>query len=390
MNKILYYLFNSIYNDGKLTKFLVKRSVIKQIEKIYKQNYLKFEDYSSFYSNFSNINQYLKLSQAAECEIKKQFFKKMALQPAILNECYVIQTIANLFNLNLFVDVDENHENIPVFLLKSIIKRKNGLLENQFPRYIYYNEDKNITLLQYGDSHSIDAIFIKDGYRIRLEIKDIKAKMGEYDLSYEEDGKLIASDNIKKEFPEFLNIIEEFNKENNVYQYLGKNYKIGEKINESSLKDIVFSIFNSKKIDLFLLQASNRIFAIPSLSIFDNITTHGSEIRIAGRNNYEVFTPKNLKDVLIKQNAVFLDDNIVIPFDKTNLIKGRGMDKITRYNINNIYYLKINNIKRENGKVIFNIKNIRQKRPTISIHIYAKLNYNNLFDIKMKLQRKTK
>lgn len=151
----------------------------------------------------SGLREFLELSKAVQAEYAKQFAKDQTLQPAVLNECFVIQTIANLLRLEFFIDVDDNPEIVPAHLLQSLIKAKGGELESQYPRYIYHGPKSGVVLLQYGDSSSIDAIFVSSGHRIRLEIKASRAKMGEFDLDYGEDGKLIASDNIRSNLSGF-------------------------------------------------------------------------------------------------------------------------------------------------------------------------------------------
>src|SRR5690554_2412972 len=112
-NKALILIFNQIYNGGKLTKLITTKKNIKRLDRFYKDNFQLYDDYDTFYSNLdSSLKKVLVLSHAANSEFEKQFKKRQALQPAILNECYVIQTIANLLNLNHFIDADEKQENV--------------------------------------------------------------------------------------------------------------------------------------------------------------------------------------------------------------------------------------------------------------------------------------
>ncbi len=180
-NKAIIFLFNKIYNDGKLTKLIVAKTMIKKLDKFYKENFQLYSKYDDFFASLGNLRKFLDLSLAARAEFEKQFMKKQALQPAVLNECYVIQTIANVLGIKNFIDAYEKQENILAHLLTSLIRAKGGELEGQLTRYIYYGSKSGLVLLQYGDSSSIDAIFVNEGFRIRLEIKDSKAKMGEYD-----------------------------------------------------------------------------------------------------------------------------------------------------------------------------------------------------------------
>ncbi|WP_051622760.1 hypothetical protein [Mycoplasmopsis primatum] len=386
-NKILYSVFNKIYNNGKLTKLITIKKNIKMLENFYKSNFQLYEDYGSFYNDLNqNLKDCLSLSPAASLEFEKQFKKSQALQPSILNECYILQTIANLLNLNKFVDADEKEDSIPKKLLSTIMKAKNGELESQMPRYIYYSDNLDSALLQYGDSASIDSIYIHKGFRIRMEIKDTKAKMGEYDLNYGEDGKLIATEIIKKQISTFVKYIDEFNSQWTIFDHAGRNYKL--KIDITSAQKILESTYKTNKIDLYLLQSSNNssLFALPSNQLLDHINFSGSEIRPAGRNNYDVFTPKNLYEVLNQQNAIINNNNVKILYDEKNIVKGRGMATNTRYNINSIYFLKQKDIKIVNGYVEFDLQKVRQRKPTIAMHVYTTLNLENLSTINNKLK----
>ncbi len=385
-NKALILIFNQIYNGGKLTKLITTKKNIKRLDRFYKDNFQLYDDYDTFYSNLdSSLKKVLVLSHAANSEFEKQFKKRQALQPAILNECYVIQTIANLLNLNHFIDADEKQENVPAHLLASLIKAKGGELEAQFPRYIYHGDNAGVVLLQYGDSASIDSIFVNEGFRIRMEIKDPKAKMGEYDLNYGEDGKLIATDKIENEFPEFVKYINDFNSKWTIFNHAGSNYKLN--IDHESAQEIVDATYKTKKLDLYLLQDSSKIFALPSSHLLDNIDFTGSEIRPAGRNHYAVFTPENLKNTLKKQGAKIEGNQVKMLYEGSKKKKGRGMTTITRYDINSLYFLKIDDIKVGGGYVEFDLTKVRQKKPTISMHAYTVLNPSKLATIYKELNQ---
>ncbi|MCK9329978.1 MAG: hypothetical protein M0Q94_08915 [Candidatus Cloacimonetes bacterium] len=380
-NKALVLLFNKIYNNGKLTSIVASKKDIKNLETFYKNNFQKTDTYSEFIREIGKLGRILNLSKAASAEFEKQFNKRQGLQPSILNECFVIQTIADLLKLDHFIDADEKVENVPVHLLRSLIKARGGELESQYPRYIYHGDKQGVVLLQYGDSASIDAIFVNEGSRIRLEIKDSKAKMGEFDLSYGEDGKLIPSDKIIEEFPAFLKFINKFNSETTVFDQVGRNYKFGKDIDQATAVELVDSTFKTKKIDLYLLQNSSKLFTLPTEYLLDNIDISGSEIRTAGRNHFAVFTPANLLSILNSLNAQINGNQVKLLYDAAREKKGRGMTVITRYDINSLYFLKINNVNINTGFVFFDLKDVEQKKPTISMHVYTILNEKNLAEI---------
>jgi len=384
-NKALILLFNKIYNNGKLTSIVASKKEIKSLETFYKDNFQITDTYSEFICEIGKLGRVLDLSKAANAEFEKQFHKRQGLQPSILNACFIIQTIANLLKLDHFIDADEKVENVPAHLLRSLIQAKGGELESQYPRYIYHGDKQGVVLLQYGDSASIDAIFVNEGYRIRLEIKDSKAKMGEFDLSYGEDGKLIPSEKIVEEYPAFLKFIDKFNSETTVFNQIGRNYKFGKDIDKVTAEELVDSTFKTKKIDLYLLQNSSKLFALPTEYLLDNIDISGSEIRMAGRNHSSTFTPTNLINTLNSLNAQITGTQVKLLYDAVKEKKGRGMTVITRYDINSLYFLKINNVNINAGFVSFDLKDVEQKKPTISMHVYTILNEDNLAEISKKL-----
>ena len=133
----------------------------------------------------------LKSSPAALHEFEKQFTQKKTLQPGILNECFILQTLADKLNLTSCQDM-ETSSSVQV--------------KDKTPRYKYYssNASNNGLLLQYGDPSSTDAVFIKGLDIINIEIKDSNSKLEELDLKYQENGKLSPSNYIKKNVPDYI------------------------------------------------------------------------------------------------------------------------------------------------------------------------------------------
>lgn len=380
VNKTFKFLFNNIYNNGKFTKLVVAKTKIKSLNEYYKKNFEKYTDYSDFLVDLGSLKGELEKSKSALSEFEKQFKRRMALQPAILNECFVAQTLANKLELENFIDADEKQENIPTQLFEALIKAKGGELEAALPRYIYFSNKKGIVLLQYGDSSSIDAVFVKDGYRVRLEIKEEKAKLGEYDLNYDENGKLLPTPNIIDNHSEYIAFIDKFNEETDVFSYIGRNYKIGDQLDDNLLNKIVSSVFDMKKIDLYILQKGNSVFAVPTNNLLSCVDVSESEIRTAGRNSYTVFTPNRLKQLINELGGTIENDIVTLPYVSANATKGRGKDTVTRYKINSLFLVKIENITIHENKVSFNLDKVKQNKATISIHLYATINKNSLAD----------
>lgn len=388
-NKSLEFLFNKIYNDGKLIRLTVAKSKIKALNDFYKKNFESTENYESFILKLGGLLDSLKKSKSAMAEFEKQFNRKMALQPAILNECFVAQTLANVLNLNKFIDADEKRENVPSELFEALIRSKGGNLEPAMPRYIYFSNKKGVVLLQYGDSSSIDAVFVKDGYRVRLEIKEEKAKLGEYDLNYDEAGKLIPTPNILQGHIDYLKFINIFNSKTNVFDYMGRNFKIGEYLDSELLINIVGTVFDLKKIDLYILQNKETIFSVPTKNLLSCVDVNtGSEIRTAGRNHYQVFTPNKLIEYIKLYGGNIVDGIVVLPYLNKNESKARGKSTISRYKINSLFFVKYEDVTIDGPLISFSLNKVRQNKATISIHLYSKINKDALSDSHLYLNHK--
>ena len=182
-----------------------------------------------------------------------------------------------------------------------------------------------------------------------------------------------------------MKYIDKFNENHDVFTHAGTNYKFGHDIEQETADEIVSAIYQTKKFDLYILQDKSRIFALPSSRLLDNIDITGSEIRMAGRNHSKVFTPGNLKSVLTAQSAVIEGTTVSILYDPRNEIKGRGMTTIRRYKINSLYFLRINDVSFSAGYASFDLSSVKQKKPTISMHVYTVLNRTRLSNIHKEL-----
>lgn len=317
----------------------------------------------------------LKSSPAALSEFEKQFTRKKTLQPGILNECFILQTLANKLNLDSCQDMD---------ITKPLQSK------DKTPRYKYYSSSalNNGLLLQYGDPSSTDAVFIKGLDIINIEIKDSNSKLEELDLNYQENGKLSPSNYIKKNVPDYIKLLDEFNLKTNIFNEAGSNYTL--KISDNDAKEIINKVSQKKRTNLYLLKHNDYIIPVPSDYLFDIVDISTSEIRPAGRNYCKVFTPKNLSMELHNQNAIFLNNIIKLKYNPLMEVKGRLTNTITRYSINSLYFVKYNDTNIQDTYVIFPLAAIRQKKPTISIHLTVKNEKEILRNIFNKLNQTRK
>lgn len=387
-NKALIKLYNLIYNDGQLLKNILSIKKINSLDNYYKNNFDRYENYNDFYNNMGSLKEYLEMSFSAKAEFEKQFKINKGLQPSIVNECFVVQTIANALNLENFMDIDAKPDEVPSELMLYAITFT-GKTGKARPRYLFYNNKQNVILFQYGDSSSIDALFVSDKNSIRIEIKSESSKLSEIDIPrYNEKGFLELDERFKNKYPEYIELINQFNKDTNMIEFIGHNYKLKDHLDDKTLKNIVEAVFETKDMDLFILQKADSLFPVIPADLMRNVDIGTSEIRTAGRNAKKVFTPLYLQTVLDELGGKIVDDKIRLPLIKEKLSDGRQTKKVSRYKLNNYFFLYINKIKIEEDFVLFKITDVKQLKPTISIHLTAEPNMEVLDKRKNLLNKK--
>ena len=374
-NKNVYEFVNKLYD--KKPKLILTTSQIKNLDKYYKSNFRKFSNIEEFLNSDSVFCQNISKSRSALCEVKKQFEKQEALQGGILLECFVAQSIADVFGLKKFVDMRELNQNIPV-QIKEQIKNK--------ARYLYYLDETNNFFAQYGDPQSVDAEMAINGCIFKIEIKDILAKAGENDILglYGEDGKLTPNEKFKNAHPEHLPIIEKFNKETSILHILGHNYKLDEHDTYEALE----KYFDDKEIDVLVTVNKKQEILFITKDQIRLLSTKGSEIRTIGRNAKAVFTPNFLMKSLKELNAEIIDGVVYLPkSDEKQKAKGRGKDEETRLKMKNIFFCKLNLVKETNNFFAFKLEDIKQTKPTISMHISLGLTQKEMAEIYKKKKK---
>ena len=91
------------------------------------------------------------------------------------------------------------------------------------------------------------------------------------------------------------------------------------------------------------------------------------EIRPAGRNHYNVWTPNALRRFLNEKNAIFSDSKITIEKSKLELRKERGgAGKISGYKINALFFVYAKDCLENKTKITFDISKVQQLNPTIA------------------------
>ena len=113
------------------------------------------------------------------------------------------------------------------------------------------------------------------------------------------------------------------------------------------------------------------------------ITTENSEIRTSGRNHRKIFTKNLFMNVLDQMNAVEIDkDKYEVSLDNelVEIVNGRGTSTPSRIKFNKVFFVDINDAIIENDKVVFNINDVEQLKPSISMHIKINATKDELKD----------
>jgi hypothetical protein len=375
LNKIENYFLNKILSNNGV-ELIFNKTEYKDMNDWYRDNFELFTNFdefiNEFFSNFKlNSNNFIK---PILYEFEKQFNKRMALQGGIISECVFAQTIAELFDFNDVFDCDKGLS--PIQINKSI----------QNVRYIYFNkQNQSSYLCQLGSPNEPDLIYVKDDCLCKIDIKENPSKLGELDITgkYGEDGKLIIGSKFIYEHNYGVKMIKEFNDynkgENNVFKWLGKNFK------DFSLETLLVAAFdhNDVKNVSFLLSydLNNKILPIP-LKMIDKIVDFSmSELRVSGRNHSKVYTMNNLKSLINVLGGKIEKQIVKLHRSKILTTLARGKSSVSRIKLNNIYFVKVENVSEEGENIFFDLNSVRQLIPTISPHLNIGLDYNQVREI---------
>ncbi len=288
------------------------------------------------------------------------------VQSAVFSECVYAQTLANLFNLKIFYNCFEDESIVPCEIMK--------LLETYSlkPRYVYANKDKSRMLIQAGGCGGVDSALITviDCKIFTIEFKEPSAKTSEPDLpKYGEDGKLRVDERFLSSYPQFslmlneqqnLNFFKEMGHNINNFTYESVNAAITNNYNAKKFADVVCT--EDVKGSLVMLP-------INQVSLWAKIE---GEIRPAGRNHYDVWTPNALRGFLQTKGATIDGSRVRLKLECINQSRERGGTDISRYKINSLFFVRPSDCQRDGVCVSFNLSAIRQLNPTIAGKMFFK------------------
>lgn len=380
--KTIKYFFNQTFNSGNLIDLIVPFERIKKLDELYKVQHNSFSSFEDFENSFPQEFADYKKSKSAYKEIQKQFNNGMGLQPCILTECFVAQTLANHLHLNEYIDLDDVNTMVPSQLTGAIFAAQ-GYNDGSKFRYCYYNNHYDALVFQCGASGTVDIVFTKFNLSIRIEIKEQVSKLEECDITglYDENGHLKLSTEFKQKRAKYVPFIHLFNALTNVFEMEGHNFNFSSYLEDEKAKSIIADALDIKVVDLFVLVVGNKLVPILSKNLFDFVTFEGSEIRTAGRNYGKVFTPEFAKSKIVNLGGSVDGNGIVsLPYNPENRVKGRNLDEYRRYSIGSLLFVKLEDTEVVNDVIRFPFSKICQKKPSISIHLNAKINHSSLLN----------
>ncbi len=306
-------------------------------------------------------------------QIIKSYESGKNIQSAVFSECVYAQTFANMLHLDNFYNCLERDNVIP-----SNIEE---LLKSYFlyPRYVYTNSDKSRMLIQAGGCNGIDSALITaiDLNIFTIEFKEPGAKTSEPDLpKYGEDGLLKITDDFNERYPQFHDMLSE---------HIGLNFfeVIGNNIHDFSPESVNIAVTNNyskKYADVICTEDINGylvMLPVNQVSLWAEIE---GEIRSAGRNHYNVWTPNTLRRFLRELGAVFNGDIITVNKDRLGIRTERGGNgKISGYKITPLFFVYVDDCDDDGSSVTFDISKVQQLNPTVAGKMFfKKLEYNNV------------
>lgn len=269
------------------------------------------------------------------------------LQPGYLTEINVCATLAQMLSLH-YDDISD------------------GNLRHQY-------SNNGVYLREYGGCSMSDIQLVSNGHTIIIEVKEPLSLGGDFDLGITEEGKLFPKIARGRVFPKATQqILNDFNAIDSIFNHLGHNIPLS---NVEYLKSIVNSYLGDKHIDYIASYSTNdELLYFPVSEIFDHVDFKGSEIRTAGKNKVNVYTPNAFKAAMIDIGCTIdTNGNVTIPKDKIEFRKARGSNgRISGIKINPIFYFEIEKVLEDENFYYANVKDGKQLKQGIGVHLNLK------------------
>lgn len=301
--------------------------------------------------------------------IERSYESGRNIQSAVFSECAYAQTLAELFGLDVFELYGQGGQISAeiVSLLDS-----HGLK----PRYVYTNAARSRLLIQAGGCGGIDGALIEVATReIRtIEFKEPGSKSTEADLpKYGEDGLLRVTDEFLAKYPQFSAMLAE-QRGLNFFEKMGSNEKNFSTASTDAAVTHNYDGAGKKQADVVCTEdREGYLVMLPVQDLAEWATTRG-EIRPAGRNFSEVFTPLALAEFLRKKGGEIAEGVVTFRRADLKVRRERGHGAPSGYKINSLFFVYSDRCTEEGDRVSFPVSAIRQLRPTIA----GKLNFRAL------------
>ena len=304
-------------------------------------------------------------------EMEKALSQERNIQSAVFSECVYAQGLADKFHLEVFMNYPENFK-ITMDGQADILHGFRDLAV----RYSYSSKNDSKTLYQAGGAGGVDCALHSKGMSqpIMIEMKEPYAKTSEPDLpKYGEDGFIVSTEVFEKSYPQFKSMLDEqIAKKLNVFEKMGNNIA---DFSSSSIEKAVTQNYSGKKFAHVICteDENGNLVMLPSNHVAKWAVLEG-EIRLSGRNPYDVWTPKRLLGMLSEMVASVDGDMVKIDLARLKTANARGSKKISRYKINSLFFLRESSIEIRGSDAYFSIKAVEQLNPTIT----AKMNFKGL------------
>jgi hypothetical protein len=329
--------------------------------------------WDSFVDNrdITEISHLVNQVPALYSEMEKALNKERNIQAAVFSECVYAQGLADKFHLPVFKNYPDNFK----IEMDGHSDTFHGLRDLSI-RYSYSSQNDTKTLYQAGGAGGVDcALHLKDvNQTIMIEMKEPYAKTSEPDLpKYGEDGFMVSTDVFENSYPQFKSMLDEqIEQKLNFFEVMGNN--IGDFSSTSIEKAVTENYAGTKFAHVICTEDENgRLVMLPSNHVANWAELEG-EIRPAGRNPYDVWTPKKLREMLTEMGASFEGDMVRILLSRLKTANARGSKRISRYKINPLFFVRESSIEVRGSDAYFSINAVEQLNPTIT----AKMNFKGL------------
>ena len=239
-------------------------------------------------------------------------------------------------------------------------------------RYMYRNASGSRMLIQAGGHGGVDGMLISviDNNVFTIEFKEPGAKTSEPDLpKYGEDGMIVLTDAWAGRYPQFVPMmLEQMTPPLNFFERAGTNVH---SFSPSSIRAAVSENYAGKKFaDVICVEdRAEYLTMLPANQAHLWADTRG-EIRPAGRNHYQVFTPRRLQHEIDRLGASVDRGMVKVSAEKLEAVGPRGGTGISRYKITPLFFVRARDVNTTRGIAEFKLADVRQLNPTISAHMF--------------------